>query len=85
MKLVETICINLCVKHIGKNSITRNQYNTTIKYAETIPGKNCTTNNFMRGLVNTSHCIVVPLEQAKQYPNFGIASGKLLEEIIAKS
>ena len=71
-------------KHLGKNSITRNQYNTTIKYAETIPGKNCTTNNFMRGLVNTSHCIVVPLEQAKQYPKFGIASGKLLEDIIAK-
>lgn len=71
-------------KHIGKNSMTRNLYNSTIKYAESIPGKNCTTNNFMRGLVNTSNCIIVPLEQAKNYPKFGIASPRLLEEIISK-
>lgn len=71
-------------KHIGKNSQVRNLYNSRIKYAESIPGKNCTTNNFMRGLVNTTNCIVVPLEQARQYQKFGIASGKLLEEIIVK-
>ena len=71
-------------KHIGKNSQTRNLYNSTIKYAETIPGKNCTTNNFIRGLVNTTQCLVVPLEQARSYPKFGYATPQLLNEIITK-
>lgn len=71
-------------KHIGKNSQIRNAYNSTIKYAETLPGKNCTTNNYIRGLVNTTNCLTVPIEQARKYPRFGIAHGKLLEEIITK-
>ena len=71
-------------KHIGKNSQIRNLYNSTIKYCETIPGKNCTTNNFIRGLVNTTQCIKVPIAEAREYPKFGFATGKLLEDIIAK-
>ena len=71
-------------KHVGKNSQTRNLYNSTIKYAETIPGKNCTTNNFIRGLVNTTQCLVIPIEQAREYPRFGYATPQLLTEIIAK-
>lgn len=71
-------------KHIGKNSQVRNLFNSTIKYCETIPGKNCTTNNFIRGLVNTTQCLKVPIEVAREYPKFGFATGKLLEDIIAK-
>lgn len=72
------------IKHIGKNSQARNLYNSTIKYVETIPNKNCHTNNNLRGLVNTTQCIIVPLEEARNYPRFGFATGNLLKEIVTR-
>lgn len=72
------------LKHLRKNSQIRNEYNSKVKYAETFPGQNCTTNNAMRGLVNTTNCIVISKEEAKKYPRFGIAHARLLEELAVK-
>ncbi len=71
-------------KHEVKNSPARNAYNSAIKYAKTLPNINCSINNNIRGLINTTYCFPIPKDEAKFYQRYGFSSQKLTLEVITK-
>ena len=72
------------LKHISKNSYARNIYNENIYYVKTIPGRNCQIRNEKKGLIITSHCFAVPIEEIYQYENVGYLFPATAKEVIIK-
>lgn len=71
-------------KHDYKNSPERNTYNQNVKYIKTIPGKNITVKNNKEGLINTTYCFTVPIEDSRLYSNFGFVGKTVAQDIIVR-